>query len=224
MSKKKRQPRGAKVKSHGKSRQRWRKLEGSQAERIIETELLQMLPIGYRSIINPNEGIDIFLVNRHILNVEVKSAKAKTYEKVKGEKKVIERMGRFTLKESDYLTADFFAFVIKEVDPKTLRWTKRYKVKYVRTRDIQEYLKKRGLFGKTQVKLSIKTVMALPDLSVEVLGELIGERLPTEEHHPAWYELIPEHEKAAAMLLGHDWRVSSLTEDEMEAALDIVGL
>jgi hypothetical protein len=180
---------GPRVRAFGKTRQSWRKLEGTQIERIVKTDLLKVLPLGFECHVNPNEGIDLYLTDGTILNVEVKSAKAKTYEK-RGTK-FTARTGRFTIKKDDYLHSDFFAFVVKQIDPETLVWTKQYKIYYVRTIDIQEYIKKRNLYGHKQVKLSVNTIKRLSKLNVELLSLLIPQKSILEklkEEEKRWKE------------------------------------
>ena len=145
-------------------RQGRRKREGNIAEDIIRKKIHEILPFNYKSTINRNDGIDLYIRNGQVLNVEVKSAKEKTlYKDKKGEYR--KRMGRFLIKKDDYQHADFFGFVVKKVDDKA-KWTREYETKFVDVKIIRKYAKDRNLSGK-QLKISINQINKMPSMNLK---------------------------------------------------------
>jgi len=141
-----------------------RKVEGTIAEKLVKDELSEILGSRYEFSISSNKGIDIYGRDGQILNVEVKSAKEKTFYKYKGGHST--RSGRFVLKESDYLDSDFFGFVIKKVDS-DLKWTGKTRTVFVDTKEVQNFLKNNGKFRTCKsVKLTIKDVCNFPNLNL----------------------------------------------------------
>lgn len=142
-------------------RQARRKVQGTIIERMVEKDILEHTHRNQKTKINTKEGIDIFVRNGVRLDVEVKSANAKTLYKDKyGNYKF--RTGRFLLKINDYINADLFAFAIKEVNEKG-KWTGSIDINYIKAETICEYLKDRGLYKKREnVKIGINTIHNLP--------------------------------------------------------------
>lgn len=90
-----------------------RKKEGLVVEEFARDDLLGKIPKEFQITINPNEGIDLYLHDGIILNVEVKGANRFEHAP---KNKTGKTTGRFTIKALDYTTSDFFAFLVKEVD------------------------------------------------------------------------------------------------------------
>ena len=145
-------------------RQGIRKREGNIAEDIIRKKIHEILPSNYRSTINRNDGIDLFIRNGQILNVEVKSAKEKTlYKDKKGNYR--RRAGRFLIKKDDYLNADFFGFVIKKVDKddKKAKWNGEYEIRFVDSKVIKKHIKSKNLLGRN-VKLGVSLIREMTSM------------------------------------------------------------
>ena len=140
-----------------------RKSEGSEAENIVRDILKQHLPRHYSISINRNKGIDLYVTDGKIFNVEVKSAKEKIFQNRKGKR--APRVGTFQLKPEDYQHADFFGFVIKKVDDR-LSWTGKTDVIFVDRKNIVKYIKQKNKFGKP-VKISIRQLEKIPKMRVE---------------------------------------------------------
>lgn len=138
-------------------RQARRKEHGTRIEHIVAEDIQKFSKRYHNISINTREGIDVFLRNGIRLDVEVKSANAKTLYKDKhGNYKF--RTGRFLIKMYDYINADLFAFVIKEVDQKG-KWTGNVDINYVKAETIRRYLKDRNLYKKRKdVKIGINTI------------------------------------------------------------------
>ena len=138
-----------------------RKREGNIAEDIIRAKIHEILPSEYKSTINRNDGIDLFVRNGQILNVEVKSAKEKTfYKDKKGNYR--KRTGRFLIKKDDYIHADFFGLVIKKVDKKA-KWTGEHEIKFVDSKVIKKHIKNKNLLGRN-VKISVSQIREMPGM------------------------------------------------------------
>jgi len=149
-------------------RQARRKIEGNIAEDIIRKKIHSVLPSNYKSSINRSKGIDIFIRNGQILNVEVKSAKEKTlYKDKKGNYR--RRTGRFLIKKNDYLDSDFFGFVIKKVnkDDKKAKWNGKYETKFVDSKVIKKHIKNRNLLNRN-VKLGVLLIREMPSMRLGV--------------------------------------------------------
>jgi len=145
-------------------RQARRKIEGNIAENIIRAKIHDILPSHYKSTINRNDGIDLYIRNDQILNVEVKSAKEKTlYKDKKGNYQM--RTGRFVIKKDDYMNSDFFGFVIKKVNKndKKAKWNGKYDIKFVDSKVIKKHVKDRNLLGRN-VKIGIKQINEMPKI------------------------------------------------------------
>lgn len=149
-----------------------RKQEGTELERVVRSDLIEVFPKDYQISINENEGIDLYIYDGRILNVEVKSARELTREK-RGDV-IIKRTGRFTLKKGDYLHSDFIAFVIKKTNPETLKWNKQYEIFYVDGNEVKDFLKTRDIFSKEQVKISVMQVQQFKHLTRDELSRLVA--------------------------------------------------
>lgn len=138
-----------------------RKREGNIAEDLVRKKIHEILPSNYKSTINRNDGIDLFIRDGQILNVEVKSAKEKTfYKDKKGNYR--KRTGRFLIKKDDYLHSDFFGFVIKKINEKG-KWNKEYKIRFVDSKIIKKHIKDRNLLNRN-VKISVNQINNMPSM------------------------------------------------------------
>jgi hypothetical protein len=153
--------------------QRERIYEGNAIQKLVKKHLEgQMTEINiFKNIkVYPSEGIDIRMKNGKTINIEVKSARQWEHD-VKGK-----RRGRFWIKPDDF-KADFFAFVVKQVDER-LAWdeSKPIQIQYVRTKDLIAYLKSKFKVEfeskRLNFKISIIEMLRLPSI----------ERIPMEEH------------------------------------------
>lgn len=142
-------------------RQGKRKTQGNMAEKLVRKKLKNILPEDHKISINKNAGVDLYVRNGKILNVEVKSAKEKILQKRKGEHRP--KVGTFQLKANDCTDSDFFGFVIKKVDNRT-KWNGESEIVFVKSKEIEKYQKRRKKLGKSD-KISIHQLKKLPELT-----------------------------------------------------------
>jgi len=141
--------------------QKLRCVEGEEVEEIVRLDLEKLLPGCYIVQKRGQEGgVDIFLINGKILECEVKSALRYRWARtrVKGGYEYRSVINTFTIKPEDYQVADFFAFVIKEVDD-NLDWdrTQPIKIHYIDTDVLIEHIKHKKAYKlKKQVYLNVK--------------------------------------------------------------------
>jgi len=149
------------------SHQSTKRSEGNKVEKMVKQDILKKLSEEYKISINSLEGVDLYIKNGHIYNVEVKSAREKQYEKRKkdGQTYLGTRTGRFVLKKQDADHSDFFAFAVKKVD-ENLKWNQNIKIYYVDSKIVRDYLMKKFLYGKDNVKISINDVKKFPEFDI----------------------------------------------------------
>lgn len=130
-----------------------RKLEGTKIERTIVQKLRKIFPKLIFTL-NTHEGIDIYVKDGNIYNLEVKSCKEYEITKDRHKNQRL-RKGRFLLKREDWLNSDLFIFVIKKVDNDN-NWNKEIEIIYIDSNDIRKYIKARNLYKSANFKLSIQ--------------------------------------------------------------------
>ena len=143
--------------------QRERTYEGNEIQKIVKMDLeryMSEINVTKKIRVYPSEGIDIRLKNGKTITIEVKSARQWEHT-VKGR-----IHGRFWIKPDDF-KAEYFAFVVKDVDEQFL-WdrSKPVQIHYVETKSLIDYLKSKfkAEFEKKRLnfKLSITEMLNLP--------------------------------------------------------------
>lgn len=123
--------------------QRERKEIGTEIEHIIFDDIDNHIEIKLKGEVSSRDGIDIFLYDGGVLNIEVKSANA---FHVEGNRV---RRGRFIIKPDDLKDSNFFAFVEKPVDTSYV-WdrSKPLKIRYAKTENVARFIINRIVMNK----------------------------------------------------------------------------